>query len=143
MKKRKILGFTLIELLVVISIIGVLSAVGLASFSGAQRRARDGRRRADIKSYQEAMEQYYVDNGGQYNANCGTMLSGYYAGPWPSDPLNTGSYQYGSYMSCDADSYCVCALLENPGTGNGNGVGASATCNFAVNGNYYCLQSRQ
>src|SRR3989344_5485932 len=36
---RKLFGFTLIELLVVISIIGLLSSVMLANFSGARKKA--------------------------------------------------------------------------------------------------------
>ena len=52
-------GFTLIELLVVISIIGILVAVAVASYTGAQIKARDARRRSDMKAIQSTMEQYY------------------------------------------------------------------------------------
>jgi prepilin-type N-terminal cleavage/methylation domain-containing protein len=58
-------GFTLIELLVVISIIGLLSAVVLASLASARTKARDARRIADIKQIQTAVELYY-DSYGQY-----------------------------------------------------------------------------
>jgi type II secretion system protein G len=56
-------GFTLIELLLVIAIVGVLAGVSIQSFSGSQAKARDSRRKADLKAIQQALEQYYNDNG--------------------------------------------------------------------------------
>ena len=51
-------GFTLIELLVVISIISLLSSVVLSSLSTARAKARDARRKSDLKQLQLAMELY-------------------------------------------------------------------------------------
>lgn len=56
-------GFTLIELLIVIAVIGVLIAVGIQTFSGAQQRARDAKRRADLDSIAKAVQFYKNDNG--------------------------------------------------------------------------------
>lgn len=116
MKKRS--GFTLIELLVVISIIGVLSAIGLSTFSGAQKKARDARRRADLKQIQNAMEQYYI--------NYGTYNIWYWDSPMlPYLPNNSGtSYNvidprgtwiYGGGSSVSVTSYRFCADMENDG----------------------------
>lgn len=55
-------GFTLIELLVVIAIIAILTAIILASSTGARSAARDGQRIADIKTLQLKLEQYYTNN---------------------------------------------------------------------------------
>lgn len=63
---RKTKGFTLIELLVSISIIGVLAAVGLVSFSGSQKQARDSARKSDIKQYQNSLELFANQNSGLY-----------------------------------------------------------------------------
>lgn len=49
-------GFTLIELLVVISIIAVLSLIGIALFTGVQPKARNDRRRADLDAIVKALE---------------------------------------------------------------------------------------
>ena len=42
-------GFTLIELLVVIGIIGLLATIAVAAFGGAQDRAKDTKRIADMR----------------------------------------------------------------------------------------------
>lgn len=62
MSKNKKSSFTLIELLVVIAIIGLLSTVVLVSLSGVRARARDTRRKADMRTIQTALEEYYNDN---------------------------------------------------------------------------------
>lgn len=55
MSKNKA-GFTLVELLVVITIIAILSVVGMTVFGSVQQRARDARRRGDIDAIAKALE---------------------------------------------------------------------------------------
>ena len=50
-------GFTLLELLVVIGIISILVALGTASYSTAQKKARDAKRKGDVRSIINAFEQ--------------------------------------------------------------------------------------
>lgn len=54
-------GFTLIELLITISIIAILSAIGLVSYSIVMKQGRDAKRQSDLRSIQSALEQYYAD----------------------------------------------------------------------------------
>lgn len=56
-------GFTLIELLITTSIIGILSAVGMASYSFARMKARDAKRVSDIRTLRNAVETYFEQNG--------------------------------------------------------------------------------
>lgn len=51
----------MIELLVVISIIGLLSTVGLVALGSARAKARDVKRVADLKQVQKALEMYNND----------------------------------------------------------------------------------
>lgn len=63
---RAVAGFTLIELLVVISVIGILAALGLVSYTTAQRQARDTKRKSDLSQYSSVLETYANKNGGLF-----------------------------------------------------------------------------
>ncbi|MEX2052427.1 MAG: prepilin-type N-terminal cleavage/methylation domain-containing protein [Candidatus Paceibacterota bacterium] len=56
-------GFTLIELLVVVAIIGILSSVVLASLNSARVKARDVKRKAELRQITTALELYYDSYG--------------------------------------------------------------------------------
>lgn len=60
MSKKDRFGFTLFEILIVVTIIGVLAALSLTAYSTAQRRTRDTKRKGDLKSISNALEQYYA-----------------------------------------------------------------------------------
>lgn len=133
-------GFSLIELLVVISIMALLMALAAVSFSSAQRKGRDAKRRADMQAIQKGFEQYFADNNTY--AACNTMGGSvtYFPAGLPSDPSPSQSYS----SSCSVSAYCYCARLES-GTGNSTAAAASTTCSFASSGtrNYFCVSNLQ
>jgi len=115
-RQRKINAFTLIELLVVISIIGILAAIGLVSFTGAQRQARDTQRKTDIKQYVVALETYGNSTDGIYPISttsislAGLCTSDLNLAGCSEDPTAGQTYLYQSNSS--GTNYVVWAALE-------------------------------
>jgi len=68
-------GFTLVELLVVITILAILSNIGLNTFTSAQKKSRDAKRKAHLKQLSDAFEAYYNDQG-QYPESTDGNISG-------------------------------------------------------------------
>lgn len=104
-------GFTLIEMLVVISIIGILTTLALASFTGTQKQARDTARKSDIRQYQTSLENYATRNDGLYPSYTSattletTVCTKLSMTNCPADPKNESPYLY---------------RYRSDGTGSGN-----------------------
>lgn len=95
-------AFTLIELLVVISIIAILSAVGLVTYNGIRTRAQDAKIKSDLNAIKKAYESNYdpTANGGQggyKSLSTDGINSTYFAdGKLPKQPGGTSySFAYG------------------------------------------------
>ncbi len=158
-------GFTLVELMVVISIIALLSAIGIVFYGQAELSARDSKRQSDIKEIQNALEQYYTLNrsypGG---ASCPTIVStmttiaSYFGqGVPPSDPRPNSfpapysPYDY-TFCPCTTNSpptrYLICTRLESPqGKANAQ-IGVGSACDGTwyqgttnASNNIYCAPS--
>ncbi|MBI2020277.1 prepilin-type N-terminal cleavage/methylation domain-containing protein [Candidatus Daviesbacteria bacterium] len=113
--KPKVSGFTLIELLVVITIIAVLAAIGLLSYSKFIETSRNAKRQSDLKLIQSALEQYHADQkfypneglnlgSGTTLTNCtgnatGCSVSKTYLNSIPKDPKASPAYCYRSMIS--------------------------------------------
>lgn len=90
-------GFTLIELLVTITIIAILSAIGLIVYTSVIKQGRDSKRQSDLRSIQSALEQYFADKFYYPQNNYSTCSNGKVAFNATSpcklvDPLNTKTY---------------------------------------------------
>src|SRR3989344_7099926 len=70
--------FSLLELLVVISIVTILITLAMTSFATAGKKARDAKRKSDIKEIQTALEQYYSVCGFSYPDPGGVFYSNVY-----------------------------------------------------------------
>lgn len=61
--RKRLKGFTIIELLVVITIIGILTSSVTFAAGKANDKARDARRKEDLKNLSTALKLYYLDFG--------------------------------------------------------------------------------
>jgi len=123
-------GFTLIELLVSITIVVVLAAIGMISYTSVTMSSRDTKRKQDLKVIQQALEQYYTNSGNKYPTlaqfTAANFISSYLPNGIPVDPKGC---IYRRTLSTTA--YSICADLETVGTG-------SCTTN-----NDYCVSQLQ
>lgn len=132
-------GFTLIELMVAISIVAILSVIGITAFTAAQKNARDTKRKGDIEAIHKAYEATYTPGA---TAPYRQLTNADFAsGAIPTNP-GPGGATYATYVSAaGAVTYMICATLENT-TGNatsmtGTGLGTTTT------GTHYCRQNAQ
>lgn len=56
-------GFTIVELLIVIIVLGILSAISVAAYSGVQKRARDAQLVSGIEALEKGLRLYGLKQG--------------------------------------------------------------------------------
>lgn len=114
-------GFTLIELMVVVSIIGLLSSLGLASLSVARSKARDTNIKTAMNSMRSAGALVF-SNTGTYANICSTATGQPFAG-----------------IIAGVNSKAPIGFTVSCGVGPGNTRWAASI--RLHNGSYYCVDS--
>jgi len=125
--KKSALGFTLIELIMVMVILGILSSIAIYTMPNATKRARDARRKSDIRQYLNALEVFANKYNGFYpdvttscDASSDACVCGYVgmSGGCPDDPnqpVNHYFYQSNGIHNnggSDATQFVLYATLE-------------------------------
>src|SRR3989344_4485827 len=110
-------GFTLIEILVTLSIIMIISTIGVTGYQAVARSGRDALRKSDLEQLRSALEIYKSEYGAYpiEAAPCLADLSADYINPYPADPKAV-TYNY-CYILITPLTYELCTHLEN---GDGN-----------------------
>ena len=130
--KKRISGFTLIELLVAMTIVAVLMGISLVSYQGARKSGRDGKRKADLEQIRSALEMCRADSGsypvGSLSSGSAITCNARTYLTIPADSLTDRVYSY----TGTANTYTLCAVLENGG-GVVAGCGScTISCNYKV-----------
>lgn len=150
--KRSQKGFTLIEMLVVIAIISILIGIGVNTFTVAQKKARDVRRKADITNIKKALVAYGLDKNNDFRcasplATCTSLatlgLATTYIPVVPKDPSTGNDYLF----SGTNGNFKLQATLENTGDPDKAPVAAvgATNCTVAVTATdyFYCQSGDQ
>lgn len=133
-------GFTLIELLITVSIIIILTAIGISVYSNTQQSARDTRRRGDIAAIANALESRYNPLTQKYPVINQDWFS---AKVIPQDPLE-GKNLCGSTRTC---RYCFfTATPTDLQTCNAPSINTEGStfiiCANLEAGGKYCISNR-
>jgi prepilin-type N-terminal cleavage/methylation domain-containing protein len=89
-------GFTLLEMLAVLIIMSILTAVAVASYTGARVRTNDAAAKSNIDVAVPAFQAYYLDNGTYVGMTLARLQSRYSRG-----------VRNITIVSTSASSYCV------------------------------------
>jgi prepilin-type N-terminal cleavage/methylation domain-containing protein len=94
-------GFTLVELLIVIAVLGILVTVGIVVLNPVAQlqKSRDAARKATLRDVQNALEQYYTDNGVYPNPNVYASGTCFSAASWNCWNTNPASSMFGPNAS--------------------------------------------
>ncbi len=118
-------GFTLIELMVTITVVAVLSTIGIALYSQGQKFARDARRKSDLKQIETALNLYYEDTK-HYPCEANFQLSSSTNKFWITDIASTGAGCGKNNANALLDTNYIGVLPSDPLKDNGTGDPRSA-----------------
>lgn len=85
-RMRSARGFTLMELLVVMSLIVLLTSIGLVAYQTSVQRGREAVLKEDLYRMRDAIDQFYVDKG-KYPVDLSELVTGGYLRAVPVDPM--------------------------------------------------------
>lgn len=104
-------GFTLVELLVTITIIGILASIGLNTFTSAQKKSRDAKRKAYLRQITDALEAYHNDKNEYPAVDSGNIMG---CGADAEETCTWGEI----FSNTDTATVYMVEMPEDPTVGN-------------------------
>lgn len=115
-KRQSQSGFTMIELLVVVTIIIVLTTIGLISYRQVGINARNGKRKADMETLRQSLVLYRSDEGTYPDTSnfddMVTEISEYVSQTNFTDPKGADDATYLYSYTSDGSDFTLNAVLE-------------------------------
>ncbi len=107
-------GFTFIELLVSVTIMAVMMAVAMVSYSNTNLRSRDAKRKADLEVIRSALEICRSNTGGYPAAIYNSVVCSDTAVTLQNTPKDPKTSDIYSYSRPTTTTYTLSANLELP-----------------------------
>jgi prepilin-type N-terminal cleavage/methylation domain-containing protein len=136
-------GLTMIELLIVIAILALLIIILMWFLRNQPHKARDAKRKADLKQYQVAFEDYFNDNesyppdGAIDNCSSGDLRP--YVPNIICDP-RPGNNPYDYIVGTDGTWFAICADLENDSDPDIYKIGCQNGCGTGLDYDYCAVE---
>lgn len=128
-------GFTLVEILVAVTILSILTAVGITTYGSMQERARDAKRKLDIEAISQAFEVNYNSKTGIYV----TPAAEQFANKLFPNPPRSGDYKHA--LGTDNYSFIACTKLEVGASTTACDAPDKSTCGLTTGNQCYCCVS--
>ena len=129
-------AFTLVEMLIVVIIIGILMAALLPKLKGAQERARDTSRKANLSQISTALEMYFNDEGKYPDGKCASedlwLLKWKYIDAIPLDPQKWRKTYWTKDGWCTGWSYAYSPLKKHGAENGWSALIANIEAEWAV-----------
>ena len=132
-------GLTMIELLIVVVILAVLMIILMWFLRNQPYKARDAKRKADLKQYQVAFEDYFNDKQGYPADGAIDDCQGDSLRPYVTNIMcdpGAGSLPYDYITAPDGTWYGLCAKLENDTDPDIAKLGCTGGCGSGLAYNY-------
>ena len=107
---KQVKGFTLLELVIVVTIIGIIAAVAVPSYTNYMDRTRRATAQADLMELAQWMERRYAANF-NYTTTTADL-------PFNTSPQGSGTAFYDITVNADQTTYTLTATPTGPQTGD-------------------------